>query len=1012
MTKKIIARRTLLCISILIILSENSFAGACTENYSGVYTCSGKNNDELTLVKSPLVVNTTLGFSVDTSDSSATNGFSLHGDLGIEFLDENNSLISGGLNGISAVNSGSGSVSIITNGTVVSNAGIGSGISVINGSGVSVINKDDPGNDIFITANNVYSKGTSIVAENRGAGTTSITTTGNITSTDGIGIEAVGNAGNMTVNVSGEIKASESGIYTQNFGFGKTSIDVVGDIIVTDRIGYGKNGIDVTQYGDGLDIKTDGTVLGYKNGISVWNDGTDVSINTDGKVIGLDEAGIRAISYFGVDGRETGVSSITTRGEVTGKTYGIESINVGGTDLVIDTDGYVTGGNAALYALNNGSGAISVKTSGSTTSDGIGIFAENHGTELNIHNDGNVIGGTLGISASNDGSGIMSIINSGSITGEDTGISATSNTSEFIVSNDGLISGQLSAILASSESDIDFTLNNSGVIKNTSGVSSDLAISTNGVHSSIRNSGNIVGVISHVDSSKTDFINAIDGLWDSSGGVNNFGDKADANSLVNYGKIITANNSNKTNSPQVTIFNNVGTLTNAGIISMANGRAGDTTIINGDYVGNGGSLLLDTALGGDTSVTDRLEITGTSSGTTYVSVSNSGGSGAKTLEGIEVIRTGQSTSDAFIQKGRIVAGSFDYRLHQGSASGSNQGSWYLTSKIDQTDPSNEMNILRPESGSYTANLAAVNNMFVSTLNDRMGEIRYRDVITGEEKTSSMWLRNIGGHNRSHDNSAQLHTIDNRYVVQMGGDLVRLSEERLHLGVMAGYGNSKSKTVSNVTENSSRGSVSGYSIGLYGTWYDDIANKTGLYLDSWAQYGWFNNTVSGDGLQSEKYKSSGVTASVEGGYTYKIGENKSKKSTYFIQPKAQVTWMGVKADNHTETNGTRVSGEGDGNVQTRLGLRAFLNGTSTQDKDKDREFQPFIEANWLHNSKNFGTRMNEHSQGQKGTKNIAELKVGVEGKLNGQLNVWGNVNNQIGSNGYSDTQVLIGFKYNF
>lgn len=29
-------------------------------------------------------------------------------------------------------------------------------------------------------------------------------------------------------------------------------------------------------------------------------------------------------------------------------------------------------------------------------------------------------------------------------------------------------------------------------------------------------------------------------------------------------------------------------------------------------------------------------------------------------------------------------------------------------------------------------------------------------------------------------------------------------------------------------------------------------------------------------------------------------------------------MGVKADDHKEANGTNVSGEGDGNIQTRLG----------------------------------------------------------------------------------------------
>ncbi|OIX90491.1 hypothetical protein BFS13_09860 [Pantoea sp. Ae16] len=42
--------------------------------------------------------------------------------------------------------------------------------------------------------------------------------------------------------------------------------------------------------------------------------------------------------------------------------------------------------------------------------------------------------------------------------------------------------------------------------------------------------------------------------------------------------------------------------------------------------------------------------------------------------------------------------------------------------------------------------------------------------------------------------------------------------------------------------------------------------------------------------------------------------------------------------------TRVSGSGERNVQTRLGVRAFIKGHSAIDEGKNRTFQPFIEAN--------------------------------------------------------------------
>ncbi|KEY57693.1 outer membrane protein IcsA autotransporter [Serratia sp. DD3] len=57
-------------------------------------------------------------------------------------------------------------------------------------------------------------------------------------------------------------------------------------------------------------------------------------------------------------------------------------------------------------------------------------------------------------------------------------------------------------------------------------------------------------------------------------------------------------------------------------------------------------------------------------------------------------------------------------------------------------------------------------------------------------------------------------------------------------------------------------------------------------------------------------------------------------------------------------------------------------------------------------------MNGITVKQDGAANIAELKLGVEGQVNKQVNLWGNVGQQLGNNGYSDTAVMLGAKYNF
>ncbi|MCV5597369.1 autotransporter outer membrane beta-barrel domain-containing protein, partial [Escherichia coli] len=80
--------------------------------------------------------------------------------------------------------------------------------------------------------------------------------------------------------------------------------------------------------------------------------------------------------------------------------------------------------------------------------------------------------------------------------------------------------------------------------------------------------------------------------------------------------------------------------------------------------------------------------------------------------------------------------------------------------------------------------------------------------------------------------------------------------------------------------------------------------------------------------------------------------------------------------HRESNGTLVHSNGDGNVQTRLGVKTWLKSHHKMDDGKSREFQPFVEVNWLHNSKDFSTSMDGVSVTQDGARNIAEIKTGV------------------------------------
>lgn len=433
--------------------------------------------------------------------------------------------------------------------------------------------------------------------------------------------------------------------------------------------------------------------------------------------------------------------------------------------------------------------------------------------------------------------------------------------------------------------------------------------------------------------------------------------------------------------------------------------------VNGDYKSDNGSVIINTQLGNDLSPTDQIIIDGDSSGKTTVAINNKNGKGGQTINGIKIITVNGNSEGDFIQKNRIVAGVYDYKLVRGQ--GINQKDWYLSSSNKESDnPGHDANI-RPEASAYGSNIYAANSLFSSTMHDRVGENHYID-SQGEDSVTSMWIRNIGGHNRSTDSSGQNKTQANRFVIQLGGDIASWSswgKHRWHLGFMAGQASVRGNTRNNKTGYSAKSSLDGYSAGVYATWFEDNLSKMGGYIDSWALYNWFNNSVNGLVLQPENYKSSGVTASLESGYTMKITDF-SERNSWYLQPQVQLIWMGVKADRHQEENGTQISGIGDSNIQYRLGGRTYLKGYNQIDTGKNRIFEPFIEVNWIHNSKKFGASFNGYDIYQAGTKNLLEFKTGVESKVNNNVNIWGSVAQNIGAKGYSDTQGVVGVKILF
>ena len=81
-------------------------------------------------------------------------------------------------------------------------------------------------------------------------------------------------------------------------------------------------------------------------------------------------------------------------------------------------------------------------------------------------------------------------------------------------------------------------------------------------------------------------------------------------------------------------------LTNAGLVNMGTGTAPGTVLTMTSYTGTGGTIAMNTFLGGDGSPSDKLVINGGSAtGNSLLRITNAGGPGAETVaNGIAVVQ--------------------------------------------------------------------------------------------------------------------------------------------------------------------------------------------------------------------------------------------------------------------------------------------------------------------------------------------------------------------------------------
>ncbi|EHJ8972437.1 autotransporter outer membrane beta-barrel domain-containing protein [Salmonella enterica] len=449
-------------------------------------------------------------------------------------------------------------------------------------------------------------------------------------------------------------------------------------------------------------------------------------------------------------------------------------------------------------------------------------------------------------------------------------------------------------------------------------------------------------------------------------------------------------------------------ITNNGIIDVRE----NSIKIAGKYTGSDRARLITQGnLGGDDSTVNTLTIEGKAEGATKVKVFNISGTGGETVDGITIVKVLGGGAGEFIKDGRIVAGLYEYELTKVPVG--EVVEWRLYSGTTPPEPPEPTpvppeptppkpaQIIRPETGAYSETMKLANTLFSTREEQRRAVGDYADAVTGKKENSTLWMSQTGGHARNRDASGQLNNSYNTYAVQMGGTILTLpagNDSKIDIGMQIGYGHARGDTRSYLTGYRARGTVTGYSTGVYSTWRQNKNCVAGGYVSTTLQYSWLKNQVKGDDLDAEKYDARGTTLSLEGGYDYAVwqGGEQTRDSVY-IRPHAQITRMGVKADPHREANGTRVSQQGDGNVFSRTGMRVWMDKAVTN----VQRIQPFVEANWVHNTRDFCTSMNGVGDCLAGNSNQAEVLAGVKGDVSPAVSVTAQAGGRFGSQASRD-----------
>ena len=428
---------------------------------------------------------------------------------------------------------------------------------------------------------------------------------------------------------------------------------------------------------------------------------------------------------------------------------------------------------------------------------------------------------------------------------------------------------------------------------------------------------------------------------------------------------------------------------NGATVDMTFDDTAATKLAITDYSGTGGNFIMDTDLAAETG--DKVNITSSAAGTTYVQVKDASLVNGHTVTGAKnlLLITDASQNVNFVGKNLNAGGLWDVTptlengenvtLTDGSQGTKDQ--WYLT-KIAKAVNNDSQVLLDAVDSSY-----ALWRNTNDSLRKRFGELRLH---TNETDDDGIWARYSGGK----FGSGNFDGSFNMY--QLGYDKAANAKSIYGFAVENGsghtsysYGSGKDKL---------------FAGSIYGTWHGDNSS----YTDVVARFGQFDTDIRsyGDYPDKAKAKSHAYSLSVEYGKTIEL----NKAQGTFIEPQAQLIVGRLGSSSYTTDRGNNVYMGGVNSCIGRLGVVAGKKDASGNDV--------YLKVNMLHEfGGNRDVRMlagngETLSESQDYGDTWFELGLGGNIKLGNSSHLYGDIERSFGADIQKKWQVNAGVRFEF